>query len=210
MQRRTFLQYGSLTGAAGLLTAIPAAASDIDVNDINYIGPKPGYTPLIGTLISQLDWLTDTVFKYHSKLSAADLDFVFDENSNSIGSLIMHLAATEVIYQDLTFFNEKEGFSAKNKDRWQTAMDLGKDAQEKIKGHDLAYYKAQWDEVRALTKAEMKKRNDEWLLSDGDPTWGWNNFCSWFHVAEHIANHRGQMAWYAKRLPGAKKGGSNG
>jgi hypothetical protein len=35
---------------------------------------------------------------------------------------------------------------------------------------------------------------------DDQPT---NNFCKWFHVCEHEANHRGQMIEIRKRLPGS-------
>jgi len=48
-------------------------------------------------------WLSNSVISYNSKLSTEQLDFVFDEESNSIGSLMLHLAAVEVIYQDITF-----------------------------------------------------------------------------------------------------------
>jgi hypothetical protein len=80
-------------------------------------------------------------------------------------------------------------------------MDLGKEAQEKIKGNPFSYYKEAMDQVRNTTKLEMKKRNDKWLLSGETAEWNWNNYCKWFHVAEHFANHRGQMTWYAKRMP---------
>jgi len=80
-------------------------------------------------------------------------------------------------------------------------MELGPDAQVKIKGNPLAYYVEAMDEARATTKKEMKKRNDSWLLSGETKEWDWNNYCKWFHVAEHFANHRGQMTWYKKRLP---------
>ena len=47
----------------------------------------------------------------------------------------------------------------------------------------------------------MKQRDDAWLLAGETKDWDWNNYCKWFHVTEHYANHRGQMTWYAKRLP---------
>ncbi len=173
---------------------------NIDAKNINHIGPQDGYSPQIGTLISMLDWLSNSVIQYNKKLTVEQLDYIHDADSNSIGSLMMHLAAVEVIYQDMTFKN-LEDFSPENKIKWNVAMDLGKEAQVKIKGNPVSFYKDLFDEVRNKTKAEMKNRDDVWLLSGETKDWDWNNYCKWFHVAEHYANHRGQMTWYAKRAP---------
>ncbi|WP_338871446.1 DUF664 domain-containing protein [Spirosoma sp. SC4-14] len=168
--------------------------------NINHIGPLTGFTPQIGTLISMLDWVSDTVIRYNKKLTVEQLDYLHDPDSNTIGSLMLHVAATEVIYQDMTFHG-LEDFSPANKSRWNVAMELGEEARKEIKGNPLSYYKDAIDEVRAVTKQEMKKRDDAWLLSGETKDWNWNNYCKWFHVTEHYANHRGQMTWYAKRLP---------
>ncbi|MBK6390275.1 MAG: DUF664 domain-containing protein [Saprospiraceae bacterium] len=169
-------------------------------DSINLIGPKSGYTAQIGTLISMLDWLSFSVKGVTKSLSVAALDYLHDADSNSIGALMLHVAATEVIYQDITF-SGLDDFSPANKERWNVAMELGHDAQSKIKGNPLSYYIDAMDEARSKTKAEMKKRDDKWLLTGETKDWDWNNYCKWFHVAEHFANHRGQITWYSKRLP---------
>jgi Protein of unknown function (DUF664) len=169
-------------------------------NNINHIGPMEGYTPQIGALISMLDWLNESVFRVTKKMSVEQLDYLHDNDSNTIGSLMMHVAATEVVYQDITFKNLGD-FSKENKKKWNVAMELGAEARIQIKGNNFDYYKEAMNEARANTKLEMKKRDDEWLLSGETKQWDWNNYCKWFHVAEHFANHRGQMTWYAKRLP---------
>lgn len=188
-------------GAGALLLPHKGLANGTVVDgNINHVGPKEGFTPQIGTLISMLDWVSDSVIKYNSKLTVEQLDYLHDKDSNTIGSLMMHLAATEVIYQDLTFHGLKD-FSEVNKSKWNVAMKLEENAREQIKGNPLSYYKEAIDEVRAVTKAEMKKRDDAWLLSGETKDWDWNNYCKWFHVTEHYANHRGQMTWYVKRMP---------
>ncbi len=169
-------------------------------DNINHIGPKQGFTPHIGTLVSMLDWLTNSVIQYNRDMSIEQLDFIYDEESNSIGSLMTHLAAVEVVYQDLTFFG-LEDFSTENKQKWGVAMELGETARKEIKGNPLSYYEEAFREVRENTKKGMQTRDDKWLLSGETKEWNWNNYCKWFHVAEHYANHRGQMTWYAKRLP---------
>ena len=201
--RRTFinnLSVGGMGAGALALSAHTPAIPTANADNINHIGPQEGYTPQIGALISMLDWVSESVIKYNSKLTTQQLDYLHDAESNTIGSLMMHLAATEVVYQDITFHG-LEDFSPANKSKWEVAMKLDSNARQQIKGNPLSYYKEAIDEVRAVTKAEMKKRDDAWLLSGETKDWNWNNYCKWFHVTEHYANHRGQMTWYAKRMP---------
>ena len=204
VSRRKFIgAVGISTFAAGNLilpryaNASPALMED---RNINHIGPMEGFTPQIGTLVSMLDWVSESVIGITKKLTVEQLDYLHDKDSNTIGSLMMHLVATEVIYQDLTFQDLKD-FSKENKDKWNVAMELGPEAQKKIKGNKVGYYVEAMNEARAKTKSEMKKRDDKWLLSGETKEGDWNNYCKWFHVTEHFANHRGQMTWYRKRFP---------
>ena len=83
---------------------------------------------------------------------------------------------------------------------------LGENARQTIRGHELAYYLDRLREVRAHTLAELRKRDDTWLMQIDDH-WVWgptNNYCKWFHVTEHEANHNGQIKFLKSRLPGAK------
>ena len=78
----------------------------------NRIGPAAGFSPQIGTLITMLNNLSNQV-EYHVQLLDQErTDFLLDEKANSIGALIMHLAAAEAYYQVYTFegrgFNEEE------------------------------------------------------------------------------------------------------
>lgn len=201
--RRSFINVMGLSalgsGALFLPGQLNASPSYKPADNINHIGPKEGYTPQIGTLISMLDWLSDSVIRVTKKLSVEQLDYLHDKDSNTVGSLMMHIAATEVVYQDITF-NNLQGFAKENAKKWGVAMELDETAREKIKGNDHAYYVEAMNEARAKTKEEMKKRDDNWLLSGETKEWDWNNYCKWFHVAEHFANHRGQMTWYIKRM----------
>jgi Protein of unknown function (DUF664) len=202
--RRNFIKNIGLTALSTSTLILPryGNANNLytDSSNINHVGPQEGFTPQIGTLISMLDWLSNSVVGVTKKLSVEQLDYHHDKDSNSIGSLMLHIAATEVVYQDMTF-HDLNDFSSKNKEKWSVAMELGADAQTKIKGNNVNYYIDAMNEVRNQTKSEMKKRDDTWLLSGETKDWDWNNYCKWFHVAEHFANHRGQMTWYKKRLP---------
>ena len=173
-------------------------------DDINIIHPVEGYSPQIGIFVSMLNWIRESVIRNVEGLTQTDLDFLMDPKANTIGALLLHLAATDTVYQDLTF-NKLKDFSADNKKRWGVAMELGEEARKQIKGKNLEYYLSNMKEVREKTLAELKKRDDKWFQEvdpaffDSKPT---NNFCKWFHVCEHEANHRGQIALVKKRIPG--------
>ena len=206
INRRKFLHRSTLTafgaGAMSLVPLLDFAQAPADPN-INIIGPREGYSPQIGILVSQMEWVRASVISATKELTQPQLDFLVDQQSNTIGALLMHLAATDTVYQDLTFYN-LPNFSPANKKKFAVAMELGDEGRKQIKGHDLDYYLATLAEVRETTLKEFKNRDDKWFQEVdpeffGGPT---NNFCKWFHVCEHEANHRGQMTVIRKRLPG--------
>ena len=180
-----------------------------DETGINVLGPRSGYSPMIGTFVSQFTWLREVngVLGSTKGLSQADLDVLFDANANTIGALMLHLAATEVYYGMHTFQGMKWGSWPDDvKKKWDPAMELGDAGRKTIKGHGRDYYVGILQEVREKTLAEFRKKDDAWLMAvDKDSSRGpMNNLCKWFHVCEHEAHHTGQIVWLRKRLPGAK------
>jgi uncharacterized damage-inducible protein DinB len=202
--RRTFLS-GMAAATAGM--SLPTKAVAAPMEGINILGPKPGYSPQIGTLVSMLTWMRPAVTGPVKGMTQANLDYLFDANANSIGALLLHLAATETLYQLMTFDGlEYEHFPKVWTERWDAAMNLGDAGRKTIKGHDLDFYLSNLQEVREKSLAEFKKRDDAWLMTV-DTKWGWgptNNYCKWFHVCEHESHHAGQIDLLLKRLPGAK------
>ena len=211
--RRRFLGRTAAALTAGFAASLlPPQTAHADATGPNVLGPRPGYSPMIGTFVSQLTWMREQngVLRATDKLTQADLDVLFDANANTIGALMLHLAAAETYYQMNTFDGMKwDSWSDEVKKKWGTALDLGEPARKAIKGHDRDYYVAILHETREKTLAEFRKKDDAWLLAvDKDWPWGpTNNLCKWFHVCEHEAHHTGQIAIQRKRLPGAK--GSN-
>src|ERR1700744_3172894 len=203
--RRTFLRASAVAGMGAVLPGVPLAAPA--AGSVTIVGPKPGYSPQIGTLVSMLAWVRPAVTQPVKGISQANLDVLFDANANSIGALPLHLAATETYYQMNTFDGMKwDSWADAVKQKWDPAMNLGDAGRASIKGHDREYYVNILHEVREHSLAEFRKRHDAWLLA-ADKAWPWgptNNFCKWFHVCEHEAHHTGQIALLAKRLPGAK------
>ena len=208
--RRSFLGGSAAAIAAGFAgTLATSTAARADETGPNVLGPRPGYSPMIGTFVSQLTWMREAngVLRATDGLKQADLDVLFDANANTIGALMLHLAATETYYQMNTFEGMKwDSWSDEVKKKWDAAMNLGDAGRKEIKGHDREYYVGILHEVREKTLAEFRKKDDAWLQA-ADKQWPWgptNNLCKWFHVCEHEAHHTGQIAMLKKRLPGAK------
>lgn len=205
--RRNFLKGSTLLGA-GLLTVPMVSMANIrsmpNTDGLYIIGPKEGYTPQIGTLLSTMTMMRTWVIHNVKDLSVKELDFQIDEQSNSIGSMLLHLAATERYYQLNTFDELEWGtWNDEIKKEWDVPMGLGEKGRENIKGNEIGYYLSKLEEVREITKKEFASRGDDWLnktepFFQNQPT---NNYCKWFHVCEHESNHNGQMKFIKKRLP---------
>jgi len=207
--RRSFLKTTAVLAAGfpgvNLLPPHSAAASGDESDTI--VGPKKGYMPQIGTLVSEMAFMRRQVLHSVKGMSQNDLDFLLDDKANRIGALLQHLAAVETFYQLNTFQGlSPDKFPASFKEKWEIPNKLGEPARKAIKGNNLDFYLNILNETREATLAEFRKRDDDWLLAV-DKSWGWgptNNYCKWFHVTEHEANHNGQIKLLKSRLPGAK------
>ena len=204
--RREFIKIVAAGSGAALLPdavlAAQATGHDAPVSP-GIVGPRPGFTPELGTLVSMMGFMRAQVLRSVKGLNQADLDHLLDAKANSIGALLLHLAATETFYQLHTFQGLAWGAwpEAVNK-QWKTAMQLGEAGRKGIKGRDLDDYLGLLAETRANTLAEFRKRDDQWLFAV-DKNWSWgptNNYCKWFHVCEHESNHNGQIKLLKGRL----------
>ena len=207
---RTFIKKSSFValGTGGLLTMpqITLSNSLTSGDDITIIGPKEGFTPQIGTLVSMMNYMRMIILMPVKGMSVEDLDYLHDSNANSIGAMLLHLAATERFYQINTFEGKKD-WDEEDDLNWGIASGLGDKARETINGNKLEFYLQKLKEVRENSLEEFSKRNDDWLM-EVDEDWGWgptNNYCKWFHVCEHESNHNGQVKFIKKRLPSSQK-----
>jgi hypothetical protein len=209
LNRRNFIKAAAVaTGATTLCIAPNMGFSKNTLTEgIHIIGPKEGFTPQVGTLLSMMTWMRNVILLGVQNMKKEELDYLHDANSNTIGAMLLHLAATERQYQIRTFDWDIE-FRGDGKINWDAAMRLGDKGRSSIKGNNLDYYITILNETRAKTIEEFKKRDDNWLAKvdpsgfQGMPT---NNYCKWFHVCEHESNHNGQIKWIKSRLPGAKQ-----
>jgi len=166
------------------------------------IGNIEGTSPQIGSMISMLEDLKSRVENVVKNLSQHEIDHLHDDKANRIGSLIMHLAAAEAHYQVFTF--EGRGFNEEEKKKWDTALNLDQGGRDTFKGHSAKYYLDIYNEVRAKTIAELKKRDDKWF-AEIQESYGWSNHYCWFHVMEHQSSHLGQILFLKKRIPPESK-----
>lgn len=170
---------------------------------LSVFGSREGYSPQMSILVSQLDWMRRVVLTRLQDLTREDLDWLSSPDGNTIGALLLHLAATETYYQFHTF----DGLpwpttSPETKKRFGPAMKLGDLGRRLVKGHELPFYLDTLTEVREHTLSEFRKRDDTWLMAI-DESWAWgptNNLCKWFHVCEHESHHLGQIDLHLKSL----------
>ena len=133
-------------------------------------GPREGFSPQIGILVSQLHWARRSLLSRLSGLSEEDLDHLPDPRSNSIGALLLHVAATETYY----WLHTCEGlpwaaYAPAVVERWGPAMALGDVGRNCIRGHDLPFYLSALEETREATLAALRQRDDAWLMAVDPP-----------------------------------------
>jgi uncharacterized damage-inducible protein DinB len=174
------------------------------------IGDIPGFSPQIARLVSMMNYARYTTLSDVGGLGMEQLDYLNDRRSNSIGALLLHIAAVEVWYQAATFVGRD--LDAEELREWGAALDLGERARREIRGNGLEYYLARLQQVRARTLAELGRREDKWLEEQTPFREGRhaNNYFKWFHVVEDELSHRGQIRWLRKRATGQAidRGGS--
>jgi uncharacterized damage-inducible protein DinB len=168
------------------------------------IEPVPGYTPLIGRLVSMLGHVRRGLLDAVRGLSPEALDHLHDPQSNSIGALLAHAVAVERWYQVVTFEDRRP--SADEESRWGPALNLGEQGRTHLNGRDLQSYLDDLSDVRRATLTALAARDDEWLEQPLRALAEMNAHWAWFHVAEDEINHRGQIRWLRSRIPQLRGG----
>ena len=150
----------------------------------------PGYTHDISRLICMMNYARFVTVRSVEKLTVAELDYQIDENSNSIGALLMHMAAGDYFYQVGTF--EDRDLNEEEMKKWGAALELGEKARKEIMGNDIEYYLKAMSDVRDRTYELLKGKDDKWLeekVTSGVREFNFHYF--WYHVFEDEINHRG-------------------
>ena len=202
--RRSFIVKTMALTSAVALTGFkyqPEKQDQTTEDGLYLIGPKKGYTPLIGTLVSMLENKTSQVKRIIQDFTVEELDYQFDETSNTIGALILHIVSSEKFHQIGTLDNRP--LNDEEMKFWGPARNLGDPSSKNIKGHDINYYLDIMDSVRKDSLSALKQKDDAWLLSlnyNSKPDKPVNKFWPWFHACEHMSNHNGQFKFLKSRL----------
>lgn len=149
--------------------------------------------PEFSKLVSMMNYARYTTMQAVEDLTMEELDYLYNEEANSIGMLLYHMAAVEFYYQIHTF-EDREPTEAEL-ERWLPGLELEALGREKIKGNSIEFYIDTLQEVRSKTIETFQSLPDEWLFKT---TNFWydkqaNNYFKWFHVFEDEINHRGQI-----------------
>ncbi|WP_299557102.1 DinB family protein [Seonamhaeicola sp.] len=181
-----------------VLTALVCFTMTLPLHAQRIIKAEEGFTPNIGVLVSMLNDMKQRVEYTVKDLDVASTDFLLDENANTIGTLILHLAATEKFYQVYTF--EGREFNEEEQKEWGIRMSMGEEARKQFKGKPISHYLDIFSTVREKTLEYLKGKDDAWLAQTPEG-YRMNNHWSWYHVMEHQSSHLGQILLIKKRIP---------
>jgi uncharacterized damage-inducible protein DinB len=171
--------------------------------------PAPGYSPLVGALVSMLGYARDTTLAAVDGLTTSDLEHRHDAQANSIGAMLAHMVGTEWYFLSTTL--ERRTPEGPEWADWGAALRLGPAAEAAARGRDVAWHHERLDAVRERTLARLRDVDDAWLGDTFELPWlgrPATHHWAWFHVAEDELNHRGQIRWLRSRLPGRAPAGA--
>ena len=178
----------------------------MDINSLSkarMLTPADGYPPQLGMLIALLEHSRLRTMQKVANLSVRQLDHVQDENANSIGTLLLHIAAVEMATLKLTFYGQSFLKDPSQLGKWEMPLFMGDRARQEIKGNPVEYYFDELRVVREETLNHFDTVDDAWLWT---PTiWkrgiSTNYYWLWFHVMEDETGHRGEISWLMSRIP---------
>ena len=177
----------------------------IDIQTLFVIDQKDGLGLEFSKLVSMMNYARETTIDAVKDLTVEESDFLYDEDANSIGMLLAHMAVVERAYQIGTF--ENRDFTDDELNRLKPGLELGSLGREQFRGNTIEFYLQELSEVRSTTIEKFKTLPDEWLFEQ-TPFW-WdrpaNNYFKWFHVFEDELSHRGQIRIIKKMMSKEKK-----
>ena len=164
--------------------------------------PFAGYPPRIGRYLTQMEDVRRQVKKYVEGLSPKQLAWHPNDKVESIGTVLLHIAAVECSWIGEDIMRRPMD------DEWKIAFPV-RFGIPQISGQPLEYYFKTLDVVRGQTKADLKTLEDEDLdrlimpLDPGDPDNTTQFSLEWilYHVVDHEAHHKGQIAVMKRMLP---------
>lgn len=163
----------------------------------------PGFTPEIGRFVAMLEDTRRRTKRYLEGLSAEQLAWYPNDTVESIGTILLHIAAVEHSYIQEDIMRRPMG------EEWKIAFPL-RFGIPQISGRELSYFLEKLDSVREATETVLKSLTDNDLkrmISPLDPGEPGNQQIEFsieyllYHLIGHEAHHRGQIAVQKRLLP---------
>jgi uncharacterized damage-inducible protein DinB len=166
--------------------------------------PAPGFSPRIGRYVSQLAETRQELLRHTASLTPDQLSWHPNEQVESIGTQLLHVAAIEWSWSLEDIF----GRPAEEYDGWEEALPIRLSLPQ-VRGKPLAYYTDRLDRVRQEVLQALRGLTDEDLsrlvpVAPPEPvaevyTADW----ALFHLVHHEAHHAGQVELMVRLLPSA-------
>ncbi|MCH9032437.1 MAG: DinB family protein [candidate division Zixibacteria bacterium] len=168
------------------------------------ITPIPGLTPRVGAYLAQMEDVSEQTKKYVADLNPAQLAWYPNDKVESIGTLLLHIAAAE-----RSWIGEDIMRKEMDEEEWKLAFPIRLGIAQ-VSGEELDYYleimdrtrKETFDCLRALTDDDLAREIAP--LDPGDAANAGKRFTiEWilYHLIEHEAHHKGQIAVMKRLLP---------
>ncbi|MBF6613564.1 MAG: DUF664 domain-containing protein [Chloroflexi bacterium] len=161
--------------------------------------PAEGYPPQLGRYVAQMSEVRSDLKREVAGLSIEQLDWHPDEQTESIGTLLLHLDAVEWswIHEDV-LGRASEEYTG----NWSEAMPIRLSVPQ-VTGRSLTWYFEKLDATRERTLAILRGFSDADLsrfVGEGEPRPGEEKrsrlyTIDWviWHIIEHEATHVGQI-----------------
>ena len=167
------------------------------------IEPIPGFTRRVGQFLAMMEDVRMRTLRYVADLTADQLAWHPNPKVESIGTLLLHIAAAEHSYIQEDIMRRPMG------EEWKIAFPI-RFGLPQLTGKPLEYYTEKLDGVRQQTRDVLKTLSDGDLtrvispLDPGEPENRQIEFSiEWllYHLIEHEAHHKGQIAVTRRLLP---------
>jgi uncharacterized damage-inducible protein DinB len=169
--------------------------------------PVPGYSPHIGRYVAQMTEVREDLLHELDGLAVAQLDWHPDDQTESIGTLLLHLDAVEWTWIHEDIFGAKDDAYPGN---WAEAMPIRMGVLQ-VQGRPLAAYRDQLAATRARTLEILRGFTDADLarqVGEAEPPPGKEprstlytiDWIIW-HIIEHEATHIGQVELLRRLAP---------
>ena len=174
--------------------------------EITTCDPAPGFSPGIGRYVTQLGETRRGLLHEVGDLTPEQLSWHPDEQTESIGTQLLHVAAVEWSW----VFQEIYRRPDEDYDGWEEALPI-RLGPAQVSGQPLSYFTERLERVRGEVLDALRELTDEDLsrlvedASPGPEDEPGSRLYSidWilFHLVEHEAHHAGQVELLARLLP---------